>query len=147
MRNTILLLAALFGFSSCATIKIVTTTYVYEGLVKYYLPNGEIDIYDANYTETYVNGIKNNEYLNVDVGDGNVYIHHDIPYTFKGHLTTVDNNANERGHEIDNDGNYILSIDGENHMIPADVYNRLKYLSNGDPDKLKKSLIEYLQKE
>lgn len=146
MRKILVLFAALSVFSSCATYN----TLVYEGLVKYYLPDGEVEIYDATYTETYFNGIKSNDQLSVDIGSGNVFLYRDIPYSFKGHLAFADNGAKRGEHDtivIDDNGNYILFFDGEKHVIPADVYNRLKYQSNGDPDKLKKSLIEYLQKE
>ena len=148
MRRLILLVTALSIFSSCATYR----SFEFEGLVKYYLPDGEIEIYDATYTETYFNGFKQSDKLSVDIGNDNVFFFSGIPYTFKGHLSSIKtgkssvvlNNNNDLV-VFDDKGNCIILIDDEKYVIPADVYNKLKYQSNGDPEKLKKSLLEYLQ--
>lgn len=151
MNRFPLLALCLMAVVSCSTTNIYTKM-VYAGQAKYYLPNGETEVYDATYTETFFNGIKNSEDLNVDVGAGNVFIFHGIPYTFKGHITSdsgsikIDEdysvlNPNEK------DGMYEFFYNGVNYEIPANVYNEAKYKSNGNADRLNKLLIEYIKKQ
>ena len=139
-------------FLVCSTA--CSTALVYKGQATYYLPNGDSETFDATYTESYTNGTKDSGYLSVDVGAGNIYIIHGIPYTFKGHLTnvrngsisTVSGNADILLNPQEKDGFFECTYNGVSHTIPAKVFYELRYKSNGDSKKLNKLLIEYLNK-
>ena len=133
----------------------VYTKLVYVGQATYYLPNGETETYDAQFTEFYFNGIKNSENLSVDYGAGNVYLFQGVPYTFKGHIVKADsktstlNTATPKEEEVlvnpkEQDGFFECTYKGENYRIPAKVFYELRYKSNGSADKLNKSLVEYI---
>ena len=144
MRH-ILILATVFAFTSCSIIN--KQTYVYTGEVTYYMPNGETESYDAAYTEYFLNGFKENSNLSVDVGVGNVFIFNGIPYTFKGHLEQIINTSDTNDESIKKvaDKAYVYTYNAKDYLIPADVYNSLKYKSNGNKEKLANSIIDYIK--
>ena len=154
-----LFLAVLLVCSVCCSPSSIYTKLVYVGQATYYLPNGDTETYDAQFTELYFNGIKNGENLSVDYGSGNVYLFQGVPYTFKGHIVKADSNSSsfnaatsKDNEELvllnpkEQDGFFECTYKGENYRIPAKVYYELRYRSNGNADKLNKSLIEYILK-
>lgn len=143
MRH-ILILATLFVFASCSLI--TKQTYVYTGEVTYYMPNGETESYNAAYTEYFFNGLKESGNLSVDVGVGNIFIFNGIPYTFKGHLEQIKtSDSNDESIKKVTDRAYVYTYNAKDYLIPADVYNSLKYKSNGNKDKLTNSIIDYIK--
>ena len=149
MTNRLLIIFVLINLTSCSLYTKVQ--YVYEGKATYYLPNGETEVYNATYTEVFVNGIKESDNMSVNVGEGNAYFFYNIPHTFKGRLANSLNitNGGQNATNVDissqpENGSYVFFYNGEKHYIPENVYYRLKYNSNGDNAKLNKALIEYV---
>ena len=146
MRNIVFTLLVLLCAVSCSTY----TKLTYLGQATYYLPDGEKETFDAKYTETFFNGIKNGENLSVDVGEGNVFIFSGIPYTFKGHITKGNGASVGEDYSMLNlnekNGFYEFFYNGANYDIPVSVYNELKYKSNGNAERLNRLLIEYISK-
>lgn len=146
MKRILFLIFTILLAASCGTY----SKLVYVGQAKYYLPNGETEVFDATYTETFINGIKSNDNLSVDVGEGNVFIFNGIPYSFKGQINNSKIAKPGEDYYMLNpnpkNGNYEFFYNGVNYNIPVSVYNELKYKSNGNTDKLNKSLIEYISK-
>ena len=63
MTNRLLIIFVLINLTSCSLYTKVQ--YVYEGKATYYLPNGETEVYNATYTEVFVNGIKESDNISV----------------------------------------------------------------------------------
>ena len=112
----------------------------YSGTITFFLPNGQTEEYDADYTktrETKGNKTRVNESFNLHIGD-DIVIAKDIPSFYVGHLV-------KPGEPIEMKTIVLRTENGEESIrIPERDFFELAGKANRDKDRLKEMLSDYL---
>ena len=138
MKKTICLLLIPLVFASCSVSRQMMR---YTGKIQFFLPNGQVEEYDAEYVKTYETKGKRtrvNEALNLNIG-ADIVIAKDIPSFFVGSPV---------GPDMDTGPGEPVTVDTPkgklSYNIPLEEFQRIVREADGDEDRIKEMLRDTL---
>lgn len=138
MKKSICLLLIPLVFASCSVSRQMMR---YAGKIQFFLPNGEVEEYDAEYVKTFETKggrTRINEALNLNIG-ANIVIAKDIPSFFVGSPV---------GPGMDTGPGEPVTVDTPkgrlSYNIPLDEFQRIVREADGNEDRIREMLGETL---